>query len=750
MPRFARLASRLASHLASHVVGAAAVRVAIVRAAIVLGAASALTGGSAGAQQAPGAAPPGFRLVAPLDPRTPPATRPSINLYGVPGLVDMPTAEVQPDTEFWLSAGGFGAVQRLSLNYQLTPRLSATFRYMIFEDLRPGILITNYDRAFDVRYLLLRERRHLPSVLLGLQDFAGTGIQSAEYLVASKTLSPRLRVTAGLGWGRLAGRGTLGAPLGPRNDDRANPGGQFEPGRWFTGEVAPFGGLEWRATDRLTLKAEYSSDVYEREAGRSGTFVLRSPVNLGAEYQWGPRTRLGLYALHGSELGFQVTMALNPRRGGAPLTFPAPPPLDRRPPRAAAPDLWTTDWRADPAATDQVRTRLVAALAAEGLDAMALDLAPGGQVARLRFETGRFRSRANAVGRAARAMAAVLPPSVEVFEITPTDGGLAQATVTLRRTDLERFEARPDQAEALRAAAVLSAPRPLAPGSRVEKALPRFRFSLGPAVTTSLFDPNDPLRYALLIRARGRAQLAPGLTLSGIVDKRLTGTIQDARISNSNLPAVRTSFPFYSRTDAPVVTELTLGYARHLGGDVYGRVTAGYLERMFGGVSAELLWKPVDSRLALGVEVNRARQRAFDGRFGFQPYEVTTGHVSAYYDFGGGYLGQLDVGRYLAGDDGATIALDRTFANGWSVGAFATFTNVSARDFGEGSFDKGVRFTIPVSWITGQPTQARLHRTVRPIQRDGGARLRVSDRLYDRIDPAHGRILDAEWGRIWR
>jgi hypothetical protein len=103
---------------------------------------------------------------------------------------------------------------------------------------------------------------------------------------------------------------------------------------------------------------------------------------------------------------------------------------------------------------------------------------------------------------------------------------------------------------------------------------------------------------------------------------------------------------------------------------------------MYAGASAELLWKPVDSRLALGVEVNYAQQRDFDQLFGLRDYNIVTGHVSAYYDFGKGYHGQLDVGRYLAGDVGATLSIDREFANGWRLGAFATLTDVTSEDFG--------------------------------------------------------------------
>jgi len=163
-----------------------------------------------------------------------------------------------------------------------------------------------------------------------------------------------------------------------------------------------------------------------------------------------------------------------------------------------------------------------------------------------------------------------------------------------------------------------------------------------------------------------------------------------------------------------------------------------------------LLWKPNAGSFALGAEVNHVLQRDFDQMLGFRDYEITTGHLSAYWDMGAGYRSQLDVGRYLAGDWGATLALDRTFDNGWRIGAFATLTDVPFDDFGEGSFDKGIRISVPVNWITGRPTLDRTDLTIRPVWRDGGARLDVEGRLYEVVNDAQGAELRDGWGRFWR
>ena len=79
-----------------------------------------------------------------------------------------------------------------------------------------------------------------------------------------------------------------------------------------------------------------------------------------------------------------------------------------------------------------------------------------------------------------------------------------------------------------------------------------------------------------------------------------------------------------------------------------------------------------------------------------------------------------------------------------------TLTDVSAEEFGEGSFDKGIRFSIPVSWFTGQPSQRAVGTTIRPITRDGGARVHAPDRLYDRVRAGHLGNIDDQWARVWR
>lgn len=669
------------------------------------------------------------------------------NSFGIPGLIDMPTAFGRADGELGLVASHFRNQTRMAMSFQISPRLSASFRYAMLYHVRPNVdsAVTDYrfDRSFSLQYRLLDEGRHRPALAIGINDLVGTGIYSGEYLVASKTLSPGLRATVGLGWGRLGSYGGFSNPLGvfadsfrTRPDRTIDAGGNFEPGLWFKGDAAFFGGVEWQATDKLTLTAEYSSDDYAREDGAA--FTHKSPLNFGLSYQYSDRTTVSARYLYGAELGVQLSYALNPKRSrfGSGLD-PAPPPI-----------LHRTAWAPLVLGGRPLEAALAGELAQEGL---ALDgMERGAKSLRVQIRNDRYALSVQALGRAARVLTRLAPPQVDTFVIRLASHGMPVTSVVLRRADLEDLEFHPVAPDLLRARTlIMDAPADSLP--RPEGRYPILSTGLEPYLASSLFDPDDPLRLDFGAALVGRYEPVPGLIFSGRLHQKLLGNLDNStRASTSVLPRVRSEAALYARNAGPTIPELTGAYYFRPAEDLFGRVTVGYLEPMFGGLSSELLWKPQNSRLALGAEVNYVRQRDFDQLFGFRPYHVLTGHLSAYYDLGRGYQGQLDVGRYLAGDTGATLTLSRSFANGWSIGAFATKTNVSAADFGEGSFDKGIQISMPLDWATGRPSKARLRKTIRPVQRDGGARLEVAGRLYDTVHGLQATDMDATWGRFWR
>jgi hypothetical protein len=158
--------------------------------------------------------------------------------------------------------------------------------------------------------------------------------------------------------------------------------------------------------------------------------------------------------------------------------------------------------------------------------------------------------------------------------------------------------------------------------------------------------------------------------------------------------------------------------------NLHYRMFGGILETMYSGVGGELLYQPYQSRLAFGVSGAYALQRDYEGLLGHFDYDVMTGHASLFWATPWyNYDTAVHVGRYLAKDIGGTLEVRRTFENGWSLGLWATLTDVPFDTFGEGSFDKGIYLQIPLGYNFTGGVGSGFNARVRPIQRDGGARL---------------------------
>ena len=120
--------------------------------------------------------------------------------------------------------------------------------------------------------------------------------------------------------------------------------------------------------------------------------------------------------------------------------------------------------------------------------------------------------------------------------------------------------------------------------------------------------------------------------------------------------------------------------------------SAGIFEDMFSGAGMEYLYFKPDTNYAFGVDVFKVRKRDYSWRWGHLDYENTLATANFYYRNYGTlpFDMRVSAGEYLAGDVGYTVEFSRSFYNGVQFGAFASFTDVTTEQFGEGSFDKGI------------------------------------------------------------
>ena len=139
-----------------------------------------------------------------------------------------------------------------------------------------------------------------------------------------------------------------------------------------------------------------------------------------------------------------------------------------------------------------------------------------------------------------------------------------------------------------------------------------------------------------------------------------------------------------------------LNYFKEIAENHFSKISIGVFEEMFGGVIAEYVYNPKLNFILLGAEVQHVKKRSYDLNFTFQNYKntLTRGNVM-FIDKRRGIDLKFSYGEYLAGDIGYTFELTRRYKNGVEMSAFFSQTNVTAEQYGEGSFDKGVRLRIP-------------------------------------------------------
>ena len=227
-------------------------------------------------------------------------------------------------------------------------------------------------------------------------------------------------------------------------------------------------------------------------------------------------------------------------------------------------------------------------------------------------------------------------------------------------------------------------------------------------------------------------ELTRGLKLYGEGEVSIYDNFNTTRPADSLLPHVRTDYLKFFTLGKNGIGQLDMEYRLRLAPDVFATAKAGYLESMYVGAGGEILWRPAGQRWAIGVDLFDVQERGFDRLLDLQHYHVVTGHVSLYwaspwYDL----TFQVRAGQYLAADRGVTFAVTRRFSTGVELGAFFTRTNVSAAQFGEGSFDKGFLIRIPLGWVAPVSTQTELSTIIRPVQRDGGQTLNNDATLYE-------------------
>ncbi len=673
--------------------------------------------------------------------------------FGGVGLMQMPNARF---ADYGTLSGLYydnEEYRRLAVSLQLFPWLETTIRY---NDIRPIKYSadpnfsgdqTGKDKGFDVKLRLWEESYWLPQVAVGWRDLAGTGIFASEYLVASKQFGP-LDVTLGMGWGYMGRRDNISNPFCELSDrfcvregGFSGRGGRFETDKWFRGEASLFGGLQYQTPfDPLVLKAEYDGNDYSNER-YLGQLEVDSAWNFGADYAVTDNWTLKLSYERGNTLMFGFSGQIDLNSMGQVKT------ANRRVP---TPNTQTALTRAEDK-DDKRRFRQAAGdfYTFGGLSVIEMQddrSAQSDEVDTLRVYGQQlyYRDSTQGIRQIARIAEQRLPENykfVEVVEqhdqiqLNTTVIDLEEARIAIQNldfsTELEDSFTRKDTDLAQREETGFYE-------AQYKRSWPRI--SVRPFLDQSFGNPENFYMYQFGLDVNASMWLAPGTFAHGTLSGNLMTNFDEFNFLVDNfaspLPRVRTFVREYVTYSDIWLSNLQLSHVNQLAPNVYTSVYGGYLERMFGGVGTELLYRELDSNWAVGVDLNWVKQRDYESHTGFLDYDTFTGHITGYYEpsFLPNTLIKAAYGKFLAQDNGLQLNVEHKFKSGVLVGAYAAKTNISSAEYGEGSFTKGFYISFPIDLLQTEHSPNRGYIGWTPLTRDGGQMLNRSIQLFHATD----------------
>lgn len=662
--------------------------------------------------------------------------RPTRSDWGSVGLLQMPSARMAEEGTISLTASRVEPYSRYSFIYQPFEWLEAGFRYSIVTNRRFGADAFSGDRKYqdksvDLKLRLLDETAYLPEVAMGLRDIGGTGLFSSEYFVANKRAGT-FDFTLGLGFGNMASGGGVSNPFtfiadefDTRPDIDFGVGGQANSSAYFRGEAALFGGVEWQTPWRdLILKVEVDGNDYSNEPLRNPQ-EQSSNINYGAVYRVNDFVDLTVSMQRGNTMGFALSFKENVSKYAVPKLTDPKPVVVTQGPRPAS-----TDWEKTVQLVEEQTTWNVESVQQRGSEVQ------------LTVKNADVTYPAKAVDKATAALHENVAEGINWFSFAYKNRGadIAEHVVDRNKWAADKTELPVEKTNGNPVAAVEPNGYPYKPVHTEYD--PWYSGGAGIGYEQTFGGANGYL-FQFTAYARGEVQFSDSTWVTGRIDHVLGGTFDKfTQRSTSNLPPVRTNFREYSVASDTKLSNLQLNHIGQLSQNHFYSLYGGYLESMFGGVGGEYLYRPMNSRWALGVDVNKVKQRAFEQDLDFQNYTVNTGHITAYVDTGfEDILATVSVGQYLAGDKGVTVDLSRVFDNGVKIGAYATKTNVSAEDFGEGSFDKGIYLRVPFDALFTSTVPGDASFNWVQVTRDGGAKLRRALSLFEETGTRSPRAL---------
>jgi len=618
-------------------------------------------------------------------------TNNTFNNHGSIGLINLPTARIYNESSFGITFYDGNPDQKITMTSSPYDWLEASFFYTNLKDVAycefefDPVCDQDYkDKGFNFK-IRLKEEGVLPAIALGINDIAGTGFYSSEYIVASYGIN-RTDLHFGLGWGQLDGsKESFKNPLGKINSsfyDRPqnleDRGGQFQASRYFSGEtVSPFFGITHAFNDKYLFKLEYDTTSIP---GKVGYRKAEQEFSFGLDFNLSKNFTIGVSSERGNSTSIRFLYKNNTKESKPVYKYR----------------------ESKHKETDSKYIKFIRNLNENGIGVNKI------------FEGS------DVIGVQ---MSQFTHPNLEIIDEIIKRASYDAGLIKPVKTDLRiaNLKARTQYDSNFEKNTNLIYQK---------QAKKKFKTNNRLSFRPFLASREEFFKGALLIENISEYSFLDNLYFSSNIKYSLANNFDDLQYPpNDTYPAqVRSDIKDYLKNydEGIIIGRAQFDFYLSPKEDHHIMFSAGILEDMFNGAGFEYLYFSQDSNYAIGFEIFEVQKRDYMMRFGTLDYKNVTSHLNFYHRNYGliPFDTKLSYGEYLAGDEGITIDLSRSFPNGTKFGIFASFTDVSTDQFGEGSFDKGIYFNIPVfgnlvnySW--------------RPLSKDPGAKLVRKNTLHD-------------------
>jgi len=684
----------------------------------------------------------------------------SYSNYGTAGLIQMPSARMHPGGTIGFTWSHSEPYLRGSIMGNPFDWFEASYQYTdvnnkLYSESSEFSGSQSYkDKSFDAKFRIIKERAYFPQVAVGFTDFGGSSLFSSEFIVASKMVG-NIDFTLGVGWGTMA-NANINNPLIKlnsgfksriRNRSGDTQGGEINYATFFSGEDAGlFGGVEifLPKLNGTRLKIEYDSTNYKKDGEGYLSVPQDSEINYSFVFPITEGFQLKLGYIRNNTLNFGFSLSGNYSK--------KVPGIKKRDPYIETPNKEILRTLVNAEKAENLYKSSQKYLLESNIHMQTANVV--GSQLQVSFAQSKYLSNPIALGRISRILDDISPDVIDRFSLVAVNADRAMFAIDIPRDDFNTYRTM-QKTDALLESVKIYKPDPTIHYShdwRPRAQLPKSIWKMSPAIRSQIGGPDGFYFGDISLSIHSETIIKRNLNILAIGSIGLYNNFDKLKLaSDSILPHVRTDIVQYLKQSSKShITRLQMNYFVNPTKSIYAKFSAGIFEPMFAGYGGEILYKPFEQNYGIGVELWQVRQRSYRQLFNFQKYETLTGHINLYYkEPKSRVLLHLKGGRYLAKDSGFTMNVSRQFSSGLNMGVFASLTDISKAEFGEGSFDKGFFFNLPIQVFFDQYSRGQSGFGLRPLTRDGAASLVHAQNLWGTAYQANKDQLINDWSDFY-